>query len=159
MRRRAYELPGSIMKRIVSIGLLILWISAGCQAQLINNEQYRQHLDEQYASGLFRDRNSIMLVPADDRFTTGKQNIFQYLQGRIAGLIITIDHRLCPMVSWRSGTTTLYLDETRIDAAMLQCVNLNDIGLIKIFRPPFMGASGNGAGGAIAVYTLKDEDE
>jgi hypothetical protein len=30
-----------------------------------------------------------------------------------------------------------------------------DVAMIKIFRPPFFGAPGGGAGGAVAVYTKK----
>ncbi len=32
---------------------------------------------------------------------------------------------------------------------------MNDVALIKVFRPPFFGATGGGAGGAIAIYTKK----
>jgi len=32
---------------------------------------------------------------------------------------------------------------------------MNDVAMIKIFRPPFFGGAGGGAGGAIAVYTKK----
>jgi len=37
----------------------------------------------------------------------------------------------------------------------LQNVSMNDVAMIKVFRPPFFGAMGGGAGGAIAVYTKK----
>lgn len=32
---------------------------------------------------------------------------------------------------------------------------MQDVAMIKIFRPPFFGAMGGGAGGAVAVYTKK----
>ncbi|HPZ87288.1 MAG TPA: hypothetical protein PLQ32_04230, partial [Flavihumibacter sp.] len=40
------------------------------------------------------------------------------------------------------------------DLSMIQGMNMNDIAMIKVFRPPFMGGFG-GAGGAIAVYAKK----
>ena len=41
------------------------------------------------------------------------------------------------------------------DVSMIQSTSMNDVAMIKVFRPPFFGASGGGAGGAIAVYTKK----
>jgi hypothetical protein len=32
---------------------------------------------------------------------------------------------------------------------------MTDVAMIKVFRPPFMGAFGGGSGGAIAVYNKK----
>jgi hypothetical protein len=47
------------------------------------------------------------------------------------------------------------LNEINSDVSQLQNINMNDVAMIKIFRPPFFGAMGGGAGGAIAVYTKK----
>ena len=47
----------------------------------------------------------------------------------------------------------------RVDAATITQLNVNDIALVKVYRPPFIGAFGNGPGGAIAVYLLKGEEE
>ena len=38
---------------------------------------------------------------------------------------------------------------------MLQSTPMSDVAMIKVFDPPFFGASGGGAGGAVAVYTKK----
>ena len=35
---------------------------------------------------------------------------------------------------------------------------MNDVAYIKVFRPPFIGAIGGGAGGAIAIYSRKGGD-
>ena len=35
---------------------------------------------------------------------------------------------------------------------------MGDIAYIKIFRPPFFGSVGGGAGGAISIYTRKGND-
>ena len=32
---------------------------------------------------------------------------------------------------------------------------MTDVAMIKVFRPPFLGAPGGGSGGAIAIYTKK----
>jgi hypothetical protein len=64
-----------------------------------------------------------------------------------------------PSVSWRGSATTIYLDEMPVDAQTIAGIPMADIAYIKVFRPPFMGAFGGGAGGAIAVYTRKGGDQ
>ena len=38
---------------------------------------------------------------------------------------------------------------------MLQSMPMSNVALIKVFKPPFIGAMGGGGSGAIAVYTKK----
>ena len=45
-----------------------------------------------------------------------------------------------------------------IDADFVQSIPVTDIAYIKVFRPPFMGGSGGGGNGAIAIYTRKGDD-
>ncbi|MBO9731987.1 MAG: hypothetical protein J7623_25315 [Chitinophaga sp.] len=83
-------------------------------------------------------------------------NVFQYLQSKVAGLQITGDLNN-PSLSWRGGKPGLYLNEMQTDVSMLSTLSMQDIALVKVFRPPFMGGFG-GANGAIAVYTKKGGD-
>jgi len=148
------------MKKITT-ALILIFIGLSLHAQIIRNEGYQQQLDEQYASGLFKGTlNSYMIVPADDPSSLGSLTIFHYLQGRIPGLMITTNWPYnTPTVRWRMGTPAYFLDEMRVDASVLSMISINDIGLVKVFRPPFIGAIGGGAGGAIAVYTLRGDEE
>jgi hypothetical protein len=41
---------------------------------------------------------------------------------------------------------------------MLQGISMSDIAYVKVLRPPFIGAVGGGANGAIAIYTRKGGD-
>jgi hypothetical protein len=34
---------------------------------------------------------------------------------------------------------------------------MSDVAMIKVFNPPFFGAAGGGAGGAVAIYTKKGD--
>lgn len=129
------------------------------QAQGRYNNRYLQQLDEQYTSGLFRGSNANMLVPKDDPSSLASLTIFQYIQGRVPGLIINNNNIFAPSASWRMGSTTFYLNEIRVDASLLASIPISDIGLVKIFRPPFSGAIGNGSGGAIAMYLQRGEEE
>ena len=58
-------------------------------------------------------------------------------------------------LNWRDGTPDIFLNEMPSDAGAVQAIQMSDVAYIKVFRPPFMAASGSGASGAIAIYTLK----
>ena len=44
------------------------------------------------------------------------------------------------------------------DASTMSSISVTDIAYIKVFRPPFFGGFGGGAGGAIVVYTRRGND-
>ncbi len=112
-----------------------------------------EQLDEKYANGLFAGGDALSFDMTDQ---TGFMDVFSFLQGRVAGLRITTFPT--PSVSWRNGTTALFLDEMRVEADQLQGLSPADIAYIKVFRPPFIGAFGGGDGGAIAIYTRRGSD-
>jgi hypothetical protein len=112
-------------------------------------------LDKKYASGLFQgDAYQFDLV--NDPLAVSALNIFNYLQGKVAGLQIS-NSGGTPSLSWRGGSPALYIDEIASDADMLGNIPVTDVAYIKVFRPPFMGGFG-GANGAIAVYTKRGDD-
>ena len=114
-----------------------------------------QLMDEKYTSALFTgDGYQFDLV--DDPFATGALNIFNYLQGKVAGLTVNTTSNP-PTLQWRGGAPQLYLDEVATDADFISSLSINDVAFIKVFRPPFMGGS-NGANGAIAIYTRRGGD-
>jgi exosome complex RNA-binding protein Csl4 len=116
-----------------------------------------QILDEKYASGLFKSGDGYQFDLVNDPFSGSAMNIFTYLQGKVAGLQINANGST-PSLQWRGSTPSLFLDEMATDASLISTVNVNDVAYIKVFRPPFIGAVGGGAGGAIAIYTRKGSD-
>ncbi len=114
-------------------------------------------LDKQYASGLFAGGDAITFDFVNDVTNQGYQNIFQYLQGRVAGLQISNTGADVSLV-WRGSNTSTFLNEMPVDAQTISTISVADIAYIKVFRPPFFGAFGGGAGGAIAIYTRKGGD-
>jgi hypothetical protein len=115
----------------------------------------QETIEKRYVSGMFTSDNGYTFDLTKE--TPTSFNVFQYLQSRVAGLQITGDYSN-PTLSWRGGSPTLYLNEMPTDKSMISNININDIALIKVFRPPFMGGFGGGAGGAIAIYTKKGGD-
>ncbi len=117
-----------------------------------------QTLDAKYASGLFSGGDGYQFDLLNDPFSVSSLNIFNYLQGKVAGLQINSTSNP-PSLSWRGGTPQLFLDEMQIDVGFISNLPVTDVAYIKVFRPPFMGAAGGGAGGAIAIYTRKGGDQ
>jgi hypothetical protein len=115
-----------------------------------------KQMDEKYTKGLFSGGDGYQFDLANDPMALGQMNVFNYLQGKVAGLQINSTGST-PTLSWRGGSPQLYLDEMPIDAEFLNTIPVSDIAFVKVFRPPFMGGF-NGSGGAIAVYTRKGDD-
>jgi len=116
-----------------------------------------QVLDEKYTSGFFKGADSYQFDLVNDPAASAYTNIFNYLQGKVAGLQIN-SNAVPPTLSWRGGSPIVFLDEVQTDADMISGVPVSDIAYVKVFRPPFMGGFG-GSGGAIAIYTRKGSDE
>jgi hypothetical protein len=112
-------------------------------------------MDEKYASGMFRSGDGYQFDLLSDKLSASYTNIFQYLQGKVAGLQITTG--ASTSLTWRGGAPSLYLDEVQTDVDMLGSIPVSDVAYVKVFRPPFMGGFG-GSNGAIAIYTRRGGD-
>ncbi len=115
----------------------------------------KEKLEDQYTSGFFTGGEGYTFTVEDDPFAKSATSILDYLRGKVAGMQVSGDGQ---SVSWRGSATSIFLNETNTDISMVQNIAMTDVALIKIFRPPFFGASGGGAGGAIAIYTKKGGD-
>lgn len=116
-----------------------------------------QILEEKYTSGLFSGGDGYSFDVAEDSRVMGAIDILTFLQGRVAGLNITGSGSNATL-NWRGSTPDLYLNEIRSQVGVIQSISIQDIAYIKVFRPPFFGAGGGGAGGAIAIYTKRGQD-
>jgi hypothetical protein len=117
-----------------------------------------QILDEKYTSGLFQGGDGYQFDLINDPFSASALNIFSYLQGKVPGLQISTGSTGQSTLSWRGGAPQLFLDEMQTDPNLISSLNVNDVAYIKVFRPPFFGAAGGGANGAIAIYTRRGSD-
>ncbi|RYY38731.1 MAG: hypothetical protein EOO08_13005 [Chitinophagaceae bacterium] len=114
----------------------------------------RDKIEQRYVSPLFAgDASSFDLVA--DPNARNYRDVFQYLQGRVAG--VQIGSGTPPTLSWRGSTPSLYLNEMQTDATQLSAIPMNDVAYIKVFRPGESPVYGGG-GGVIAIYTRKGGD-
>ncbi len=114
-----------------------------------------QEMDEKYTSGMFSG-DGIQFDLTDELSAFSAMDIFQFLQGRVAGLQVS-GTGANTQLTWRGGTPGLFLNEMQSDVSMVSSTPVADIAYIKVFRPPFMGGFG-GANGAIAIYTRRGDD-
>lgn len=112
-----------------------------------------QVLSEKYSTSFFSHNEAGIFDLTDNSKPVYSRNILEYLQSRVAGLDIIQDN-----VSWRGDIPEFFLNEMKVDKATALNVDMNSIAMIKVFRPPFMFATGGGRGGAIAIYTKKGDD-
>ncbi|MEP6465996.1 MAG: hypothetical protein ABJB05_06805 [Parafilimonas sp.] len=118
-----------------------------------------QIMDEKYTSPLFSSGDGYQFDVVDDPFAKSSTSVLQYLQGKVAGLTITSPSGAGDgSVSWRGGTPTFFENEMEVDISQLSSISMADVAYIKVFRPPFIGAIGGGANGAVAIYMRKGGD-
>lgn len=106
-----------------------------------------------YASGLFRGGDGYLFDMMNNTGALGAIDIFSYLQGRVAGMMIQ-NTGSETSVRWRDGDVKFFLDEMPVEANVLKTISVTEMAYVKVLRPPFMGAPA----GAIAVYTRKADD-
>jgi hypothetical protein len=114
-----------------------------------------QQLDEKYASGMFKNTDGYAFDFTDP--TNFATDIFNFLQGRVAGLQIN-NSGGTRSATWRGSQTVFFVDEMQSDADRVSSLSVADVAYVKVIRPPFMGAMGGGSGGAIAIYTKRGND-
>lgn len=113
----------------------------------------KEKLEEEYTSGFFKGGDGYTFTTEDDPFAKSAMSILAYLQGKVPGLQINTTGQ--GGATWRGASPGFFLNEITTDVSNLQSISMNDVAMIKVFRPPFFGAMGGGAGGAIAIYTKK----
>jgi hypothetical protein len=116
-----------------------------------------EKIESEYVSSMFRGGDGKSFDILNDRSAISSMSIFQYLQGRVAGLQITMNGST-PTASWRGGTPTFYLNEMRTDINEVNTIPMADIAYVKVISPGSAGVISNTGGGVIAIYTRKGGD-
>jgi hypothetical protein len=132
-------------------------------AQRYNGKDHispQDKLNDQYCTGLFRAQEGIIFdLQNANESAKGYSNILEWLGGRVAGLQVYYTRYGTPIPFIRNTLSSIYVDEMPVGPGFLNALPVSDIAMIKVIKGAFIGAVGNGAGGAIAIYTLKGEDD
>jgi hypothetical protein len=110
-------------------------------------------MDDEYTSGLFSGGDGYTFITENDLFAKSAPTVLDYLKSKVAGLMVSTEGT--PSISWRGSETSLFLNESPSEVTAIQNLPMSDVAMVKVYRPPFFGATGGGAGGAVAVYLKK----
>ncbi len=123
-------------------------------------------VEERYAKGIFSGsgNNTIDFINDPPR-TNLSTNIFEYLKGRLTSVNITgslgnyfINYRNTRSLIGGPIPMALFVDGAATSTQQASTIPISEIALVKVFGTGFVGAEGNGVGGALAIFTKKAED-
>jgi hypothetical protein len=150
------------MKKLVFIlAVLAFSFNAFSQKRITSIKTKDDLLNEEYCSSLFSTAHGDYFDLVNDEMTASSisyLNILDWLQGRVAGLRIYTTRNNVRIPVIRNHPATIFVDEMRMSYDFLNMLPVADIAMIKIIKGPFIGNFG-GAGGAIAIYTIRGDDD
>ena len=147
------------MKKIFLIAALFTTtLAAMAQIRVSDRKSPEEILNDRYTSALFKNAEGT-IFDIENENVQSYINILDWLQGRVAGLQVYTSWSGIRVPVIRGSVATIYVDEMRMDASFLNSLSVNDIGMIKVIKGPFVGAIGNGGGGTIAIYTIRADEE
>ena len=149
------------MKKQILLLLLLLFGSLA-QAQMYNGKKQitkEEQLNEQYCSSLFKSAHGTIFDFTDNVTAQGYTNVLYWLQGRVAGLDVYTSRTGVAVPVIRNQRATVYIDEMPVQLSYVNMLSTADIAMIKIIKGPFGGNMMYGNGGAVAIYTLRGEEE
>ena len=116
----------------------------------------KEKLNESLSTPLFQTQDETLFdFVNEDHSIQSYTNIFDWLDGRVAGLNFTIEDGIrIPMM--RGVQANIFVDEIAMDLDMIYTLPVNDIAMVKVIKGYFIGAtSGGGGSGVIAIYTKR----
>src|SRR5689334_17689452 len=150
------------MKKIILFALVSAFFLTTFAQRYTGKDQLTQRdkLNDEYCSGLFKTHDGIIFdLQNENESAKSYSNILEWLNGRVAGLQLYYTRYGTPVPFIRNTRSSVFVDEIPVDPGFLNTLPVTDIAVIKVIKEPFIGAVGNGAGGAIAIYTLKGDDD
>ena len=112
----------------------------------------KEELDKQLSTGMFSSQNSTIFdFVNEDQHAEGFTNIFDWLQGRAAGLTFQRNNSGINIPYIRGQQAKLYLDEILTDPTMIATMPVNNIAMVKIIK------GGGLVGDAVAIYTMRGD--
>jgi hypothetical protein len=147
-----------IMKNLFLTAFTALISLAVSAQRSVNYKSPEQQLNDAYCTGLFKTTDGTVLDVASNTSARSYFNILDWLEGRVAGLQVYTSRTGQSIPVIRGNIPGIYVDEMLVSASYLNALSINDIAIVKIIKTPFYGGF-NGAGGAIAIYTLRAEEE
>lgn len=146
------------MKRISLFLLLALAIASSCSVQRQNKAAYDNDADEEVNTGYGRTRRShvngaIAKVNVNDAQTYS--NMYEYLEGRVAGLVIEGDKIYIRGIGSPNGNNDPLILVDDVETPDLSIINPNDVASVEVLKDAASAAiyGVRGANGVILITT------
>lgn len=143
---------------IITAAVISFTVTAQSYKGSVIHKTYEEKLNEEYCTGLFKTAHGQLFDIASDNSANSYFNILDWLQGRVAGLRIYKTYYGLSVPVIRGTIPGIYIDEIPTTIDLINAISTNDIAMIKVIKSPFYGGF-NGAGGAIAIYTIRGGEE
>jgi len=145
------------MKKLLIILLAGFGTTVSAQ-QSINYKTPEQKLNDEYCTGLFKTTDGTVIDITSQSSVSAYPNILEWLDGRIAGLQVYTSRTGVTIPVMRGRIPNIFIDEFQVSASAVSTLAIHDIAMIKVIKQPFLGGF-NSDGGAIAIYTVAEDDE
>lgn len=107
-------------------------------------------LDQQLSTSMFSSINSTVFdFVNEDQNAGGYNSILDWLQGRVAGLMLQRNNSGINVPYIRGRQAKLYLDEMLTDPSMIANLPVSTIAMVKVIKDSGL------LGDAVAIYTMK----
>lgn len=107
-------------------------------------------LDRELSTGMFTTINSTVFdFVNENQNANSSSDIFEWLQGRAAGLTFQRDQSGFNVPYIRNSPAKIYLNEMQTDASAISAIVISDIAMVKILKGAGL------IGDAVAIYTRK----
>jgi hypothetical protein len=160
--------PGGLTKKLAAEYEAFIKANGEVLSEIVIKSKKKtplEELDEKYARGAFAGESRKVFDLLNNTEELGSQNVFEFLESRVPGLAVVQSDGQIAIYYRQSATISslgnqamdVFLDEILTDPNTVAYIPVNQIAMVKVYST-FVGSTGNGAGGALAIYMKKGAD-
>lgn len=120
-----------------------------------------EQVNEKYTTGVFRAMGKVNIdnitQPASDK----SANVLDYIKNRIQQVQLVggrfVSRKHFSLSTGQQWAVDVFVDEIPAMASLLRTLRVDEVALIKYYESGFVGVGSSSPGGAIAVYTKRDD--
>ena len=120
-----------------------------------------EQINEKYTTGVFRAMGKVNIdnitQPASDK----SGNVLDFIKNRIQQVELVggkfVSRKNFSLNTGQKWAVDVFVDEVPANALQLRTLRVDEVALVKFYEAGFVGVGSSSPGGAIAVYTKREE--